>query len=62
MLLYFILREGKKLLTPNIFLRFVEAPALAPPEFVITDQEAHALEQELAEAASAPLPDDDDEL
>mmetsp|Transcript_10522 Transcript_10522/g.24466 ORF Transcript_10522/g.24466 Transcript_10522/m.24466 type:complete len:215 (-) Transcript_10522:233-877(-) len=43
-------------------LRFVEAPALAPPEFVISAQDAQALEQQLADAAAAPLPDDDEEL
>ena len=42
--------------------RFVEAPALAPPEFTISAQDAAALEQQLADAAAAPLPDDDDEL
>jgi hypothetical protein len=42
--------------------RFVEAPALAPPECTISADEARALEQQLADAANAPLPDDDDEL
>ena len=42
--------------------RFVEAPALAPPEFEISPQEALALEQQLAAAAAAPLPEDDEEL
>jgi len=40
----------------------VEAPALAPPEFTISAAEAQALDQQLADAAAAPLPDDDDEL
>jgi GTP-binding nuclear protein Ran len=49
-------------LTGNDKLKFVEAPALAPPEFEISAQEAAALEQQLAAAAAAPLPEDDEEL
>ena len=48
--------------TPIPLLSFVETPALQPPEFIISAQDAQALEQELAAAASAPLPDDDDDL
>ncbi|XP_039165874.1 GTP-binding nuclear protein Ran1A-like [Eucalyptus grandis] len=45
---------------PN--LHFVECPALAPPE-VRVDLAAHQQhEAELAQAASQPLPDDDDAL
>jgi len=43
-------------------IRFVEAPALAPPEFTISENDAQALEQQLRDAAAAPLPDDDEEL
>jgi GTP-binding nuclear protein Ran len=43
-------------------LKFIEAPALAPPEFVISQQEQANLEQQLAAAAAAPLPEDDEEL
>jgi GTP-binding nuclear protein Ran len=45
-------------------LKFVEAPALAPPEAEIDLDQMRRYEQELAEAAAAPLPegDDDDDL
>jgi GTP-binding nuclear protein Ran len=43
-------------------LHLVEAPALAPPEAHIDMQDVARYEQELAEAAAAPLPDDDDDL
>lgn len=43
-------------------LHLVEAPALKPPESHIDMQDVARYEQELAEAAAAPLPDDDDEL
>jgi GTP-binding nuclear protein Ran len=43
-------------------LVFVEAPALKPPEAQIDMQDIQRYEQELAEAAAAPLPDDDDDL
>ena len=49
----------------TIFYRFTEAIAIAPPEHIISAEEAQALERELLEAAHAPLPDDpldDDEL
>ena len=42
-------------------LEFVEAPALQPPEAVVDDQMLHQYEQEIAEAAAQPLPDDDDD-
>ena len=41
-------------------LQFIEAPALAPPEMRMTDEQIRELERERAEAATAPLPDDDD--
>ena len=43
-------------------LKFVEAPALAPPEFQIDMAQQQRYEQELAAAAAMPLPDEDDEL
>lgn len=43
-------------------LKFVEAPALAPPEFQIDMAQQQKYEQELAAAAAMPLPDEDDEL
>ena len=46
---------------PNLL--FVEAPALAPPEVVISAADQQSYEAELAAAALQPLPaDDDDEL
>lgn len=42
-------------------LQFVEAPALAPPEFNISTEDAARYERELDEAAAMPLPEDDDE-
>jgi hypothetical protein len=42
-------------------LHFVEAPALAPPEFHIDANDAARYEQELREAAAIPLPPDDDD-
>ena len=42
-------------------LHFVEAPALAPPEFTIDPSQAQQFEAELAEAAQIPLPPDEDE-
>ncbi|KAJ8614120.1 hypothetical protein CTAYLR_004617 [Chrysophaeum taylorii] len=49
-------------LTGDNNLHFVEAPALAPPEFHIDPRDAQRYEQELQEAANIPLPDDDDDL
>ena len=43
-------------------LHFVEAPALAPPEFNIDAADAARYEAELREAANIPLPEDDDDL
>jgi GTP-binding nuclear protein Ran len=39
----------------------VEAPALQPPEFVIDDQTKARYEEELAQAAAQPLPEDEDD-
>lgn len=44
---------------PN--LHFVESPALAPPEVQIDLESQRQHEAELAQAASQPLPDDDDD-
>jgi GTP-binding nuclear protein Ran len=41
-------------------LRFVEAPALAPPEFSISEEESAALELEIRKAAEQELPEDED--
>merc|ERR1719421_1388865 len=43
-------------------LHFVEAPALAPPEFNIDAADAARYEAELREAAAVPLPDEDEDL
>jgi len=45
---------------PN--LEFVASPALAPPEVDFTSKDAETYERELAEAAAAPLPEEDDDL
>jgi GTP-binding nuclear protein Ran len=42
-------------------LSFVEAPALQPPEFHISDQLKSQYEAELTAAAAQPLPEDDDD-
>jgi GTP-binding nuclear protein Ran len=42
-------------------LQFVQATALQPPEASIDDATRQQYEREIAEAAAAPLPDDDDE-
>lgn len=42
-------------------LHFVEAPALQPPEFTIDEATKRQYEQEIAQAANQPLPEDDDE-
>jgi GTP-binding nuclear protein Ran len=42
-------------------LHFVEAPALQPPEATIDDATKILYEQEIADAAAQPLPDDDDD-
>ena len=41
-------------------LHFTEAPALAPPEVIISAQEQAVLDAEVEAAAHLPLPDDDD--
>ncbi len=51
-----------KKLSGNNSLRFVEAPAMAPPEVEVDMRDQAAYAQELEEAAAAPIPDDDDEL
>ena len=43
-------------------LQFVEAPALKPPEAQIVMADGARYEAELAEAANAPLPEDDEDL
>ena len=43
-------------------LHFVEQVALAPPEVAIDLAQQAAYEAQLAEAAAAPLPDEDDDL
>ena len=43
-------------------LHFIESPALQPPEVKIDMAEQQHYEQELAQAAAQPLPDEDDEL
>ena len=40
----------------------VEQVALKPPEVVIDTVQQAAYEQQLAEAANAPLPDEDDDI
>jgi len=45
---------------PN--LTFVESPALKPPEVVIDQNTVAQYEQQLAEAATVPLPDEDEDL
>ena len=42
-------------------LHFVEAPALRPPEASLDAAQKQQYEQDLANAAAQPLPDDDDE-
>jgi len=42
-------------------LQFVEAPALAPPDVAIDNNDIQRYEQELMEAAAAPLPEDGDD-
>ena len=50
-------------LTGDSQLEFTEAPALPPPEAVLTAEQRAQQERELAEAAAMPLPaDDDDDL
>ncbi len=45
---------------PN--LHFVEQVALKPPEVVIDTVQQAQYEQQLADAANAPLPDEDDDI
>ena len=51
---------AQKLLGDNE-LRFVEAPALQPPEFPIDEATKQKYEAEIAAAAAMPPPDDDEE-
>ena len=43
-------------------LMFVEEPAMKPPEAMINQDDMDRYEQELNEAASCPLPEDDDDI
>jgi len=43
-------------------LKFVEAPALAPPEVEYNEEQQRQNEQEIREAANLPLPDEEDEF
>eukprot|EP01012_Entosiphon_sulcatum_P050646 TRINITY_DN6953_c0_g1_i1.p1 TRINITY_DN6953_c0_g1~~TRINITY_DN6953_c0_g1_i1.p1 ORF type:complete len:220 (-),score=62.97 TRINITY_DN6953_c0_g1_i1:174-833(-) len=52
---------AKKLANDNN-LTFVHETALKPAEIVMTDEKRRELEQAAAEAAAAPLPEDDDEV
>ena len=45
---------------PN--LHFVEQVALKPPEVVIDQAQQQLYEQQLVDAANAPLPDEDDDI
>jgi GTP-binding nuclear protein Ran len=45
---------------PN--LHFVEQVALRPPEVVINLEQQRVYEQQLLDAANAPLPDEDDDI
>ena len=45
---------------PN--LHFVEQVALKPPEVVIDVAQQQQYEQQLQDAANAPLPDEDDDI
>ena len=51
-------------LTGDPTLEFVEAPALPPPEALLSAEQIAQQEAELAQASAMPLPadDDDDEL
>ncbi|KAL2271186.1 hypothetical protein VTJ83DRAFT_557 [Remersonia thermophila] len=49
-------------LVGNPSLEFVAAPALAPAEVTVDQNLLAQYEQEIQEAANAPLPDDDDDL
>lgn len=49
-------------LTGDSTCKFVEAPALLPPEVQIDPKWQEANEKELARAISAPLPDDDEDI
>eukprot|EP00993_Chasmostoma_nieuportense_P003460 NODE_4174_length_830_cov_589.017070_g4016_i0.p1 GENE.NODE_4174_length_830_cov_589.017070_g4016_i0~~NODE_4174_length_830_cov_589.017070_g4016_i0.p1 ORF type:complete len:215 (-),score=49.60 NODE_4174_length_830_cov_589.017070_g4016_i0:122-766(-) len=51
-----------KKLANDTNLTFVEAPALHPPEIHLDDSRKAALEQEVNAAASAALPDDEEEI
>lgn len=52
---------AKKLSGDNGLI-FVEAPAMRPPEAMIDMADMDRYEQELSEAASCPLPEDDDDI
>ena len=43
-------------------MTFVEAPALAPPEVPIDENQMREYEQALAVAQETPLPDEDEDL
>ena len=43
-------------------LKFVEAPALAPPEVVYNEELLQQNEQEIRDAANLPLPDEEDDF
>ena len=49
-------------LTGDATLEFSEAPALPPPEAVLSSEQIQQQQRELDEAAQMPLPEDDDDL
>jgi GTP-binding nuclear protein Ran len=51
-----------KKLSGNPEVKFVEAPALKPPEAQIDMKDMERYQQELDAAAAMPLPEDDDDL
>ena len=54
----FCVPVGLKLTSSNQGLEFVAAPALAPPEVQIDQALIAQYEEELKQAAAAPLPDE----
>jgi len=48
-------------LTGDPNLQFVEAPALAPPDFQMDQRDLSELERQRLEAVQAPLPEDEDD-